>query len=177
MSSKPGGVSFLAMSRIASGCLEMKTILVAMCGSLWGVTRRLRQRDGRRHADLVADHARGVPLARRVLDEPRVTRPKHVLRSVAQADLELSGENDHELTPRRRVPVEELAGGPLAERDLARGEPLQPVRLRLELDLLDVRLLIHARVHTKCPHRTLRVDYRGDASIAVLPGDSSTRQS
>src|SRR5439155_21521519 len=58
-----------------------------------------------------------------------------------------------------------------------RGEAPQPGRPPLELDLLDVRLLIHARVHTKCPHRTLRVDYRGDASIAVLPGDSSTRQS
>src|SRR6266436_8215014 len=149
------------MSRIASGCLGMKTILVAMSGSFCGLTRRLRQWNGRRHADLVAENARRVSLARRVLDESRVARAEHVLRAVAKADLELSGENDHELAARGRMPVEELAGGPLAERDLARGEPLQPVRLRLELDPFDVRLLIRARVHPKCAHRALHVDYRG----------------
>src|SRR3989442_14856378 len=76
------------MSRIASGCLGMKTILVAMSGSFCGLTRRLRQWNGRRHADLVAENARRVSLARRVLDESRVARAEHVLRAVAKADLE-----------------------------------------------------------------------------------------
>src|SRR5215510_2449239 len=155
------------MSRIASGCLGMKTILVAISGSFGGLTRRSGQRDGRRHTDLVADDARGVPLARRVLDEPRVARSKHVLGAVAQADLELSGENDHELTARRRVPVEKLPGGPLAERDLAGGEPLEPVGLRFELDPLDVRLLVGARVHSKCPHRILPIS---QAAVARTGG-------
>src|SRR4029453_6855718 len=105
------------MSRIASGCLGMKTILVAMAGSFCGVTRRLRQRNGRRYADLAAEDARRVALARRVLDEPRVTRAEYMLRSVAEADLELSGQNDDELAAWRGMPVEELAGRPLPERD------------------------------------------------------------
>src|SRR5215831_21399359 len=145
------------MSRIASGCLGMKTILVAISGSFGGLTRRSGQRDGGRHTDLVADDARGVPLARRVLDEPRVSRSKHVLRAVAQADLELSGENDHELTPRRRMPVEKLAGRPLAKRYLARRKTLEPVGLRLEIDLLDVTLLIRSRIHPKRPHCILLI--------------------
>src|SRR2546428_115427 len=159
-SSKPGGVSNFAMSRIASGCLGMKTILVAMSGSFCGLTRRLRQRNGRRHADLVAENARRVSLARRVLDESRVARAEHVLRAVAKADLELSGENDHELAARGRMPVEELAGGPLPKRDLTRGEPLQPVGLGLEVDRLDVRLLVRARVQPECPHCALHSQSR-----------------
>src|SRR5437899_7406323 len=143
------------MSRIAAGCLGRKTILVAMSAPFAGVTRRLRQRNGRRHADLVAEDACGVSVAGRVLDEASVTRAEYVLRAVAQADLELPGEDDHELTARRGVPVEKLPGGPLAKRDLARGKPLQPIGLRLEVDRLDVRLLIRARVQPKCPHRIL----------------------
>src|SRR5437660_3152522 len=144
------------MSRIAAGCLGMETILVAMSAPFAGVTRRLRQRNGRGHADLVAGDGRGVSLARRVLDEAGVPRAEYVLRAVAQTDLELPGEDDHELTARRGVPVEELPSGPLAKRDLARGKPLEPIGLRLEVDRLDVRLLIRARVQPKCPHRSLR---------------------
>src|SRR6185369_16328478 len=109
-----------------------------------------------------------MPLARGVFDESRVARSKHVLRAVTQADLELSRKDDHELTPRRRMPVEELAGRPLAEGDLARGQPLQPVRFRLELDLLDVRLLIGARVHPKCSHRFLPVRTRTVGMLAQI---------
>ena len=109
----------------------MKTILVAMSGSFCGLTRRLRQWDGRGHADLGAEDARRVPLARRVLDESGVARPEDVLGAVAEADLELPGKNDDELAARRRVPIEELAHRPLAERDLRRREPLQPVRRRV----------------------------------------------
>src|SRR5512145_1880081 len=144
------------MSRIASGCLGMKTILVAMAGSFCGLTRRLRQRNGRRHADLVAENARRVTFARRVLDEPRVARAEDVLRAVAEADLELSGQNDDELAARRGMPVEELADRPLPKRDLAGRKPLEPVGLRLELDRLDVRLLVRARVQPVCPHHALR---------------------
>ena len=38
----------------------------------------------------VPDDARGVPLARRVLDEPRVAQAVDLLRAVAEADLELA---------------------------------------------------------------------------------------
>src|SRR5262249_49678922 len=107
------------------------------------------------HADLGAEHARGVPLARRVLDEPGITGTEHVLRAIAQADLELTRENDHKLPAGGRVPVQELAGRPFSERDLARGETFQPVGLRLEIDLLDVGLLIGARVQPECRHHVL----------------------
>src|SRR5262249_44274914 len=107
------------------------------------------------HADLGAEHARGVPLARRVLDEPGITGTEHVLRAIAQADLELARENDRKLPAGGRVPVQELAGRPFSERDLARGETFQPVGLRLEIDLLDVGLLIGARGQPECPHHGL----------------------
>src|SRR5262245_42288374 len=55
------------------------------------------------------------------------------------------------------MPVQELTGRPFSERDLARGETFQPVGLRLEIDLLDVGLLIGARVQPECPHRILLV--------------------
>src|SRR5438876_1164598 len=93
--------------------------------------RRLGQGHGRRHADLITENARGVPLARRVLDESGVTRSEHVLRAVAQTDFELPGENDDELAAGGRMPVEEPARRPLPERDLIRRKALQPVGLRL----------------------------------------------
>ena len=137
----------------------------------------LRERDRRRQAGLVAVDSRGVPLARRVLDESGVARPEDVLGAVAEADLELPGENDDELAARRRVPVEELAYRPLAERDLICRKPLQPVGLGLELDPLDVRLLVGTRVQPECAHRALpffigsprRGQNRRDASIEADP--------
>src|SRR6267143_3698452 len=117
--------------------------------------RRLGQGHGRRHADLTTEDARGVPLARRVLDESGVTRSEHVLRAVAQTDLELPGENDDELAAGGRMPVEELARRPLPERDLIRRKALQPVGLRLELDVLDVRLPVSACVEPERAHRVL----------------------
>src|SRR5205814_5039704 len=117
----------------------------------------LWERDGRGHVRLGAEDARGVSLARRVLDESGVARPEDVLGAVTEADLELPGQNDDELAPRRRVPVEELPDRPFAERDLSGREPLEPVRLRLEVDLLDVRLLVGAGVQTERPHESIPV--------------------
>src|SRR5436309_11915578 len=101
------------MSRIASGCLGMKTILVAMSGSfcrleeaITPVERSPSRRSGCRERA-------SCGLAGRVLDESRVARAEHVLGPVAQTDLELPGENDDELAARRGVPVDELAHGPL----------------------------------------------------------------
>src|SRR6266508_4108236 len=165
------------MSRIASGCLGMKTILVAMSGSFCGLTRRLHSFPTRRSSDLVAENARRVALAGRVLNESRVARAEDVLGPVAQTDLELPGKNDDELAARRGVPVDELAHRPLAERDLIRRKPLQPVGLGLELDLLDVCLLVGARIQPECAHRALpfflgpprRGRNRRDASIEADP--------
>src|SRR5712691_2648947 len=98
---------------------------------------KLRERDRRRHAGSVAEDARRMPPARRVLDQPGVARAEDVLSAVAQADLELAGEHDDELAARGRVPVEVLADRPLAETDLRRREPLRPVRCPAEVDRLD----------------------------------------
>src|SRR5213593_2927522 len=92
---------------------------------------KLRERDRRRHAGVSAEDPRGVPPARRVLDQPGVARAEEVLSAVAQADLELAGEDDDELAARGRVPVEVLA------------------------DRLDARLAVGARVEPKRSHRGL----------------------
>src|SRR5947209_7539944 len=110
------------MSRITSGWRGANRILVAM------LTSRLRQRDRRRHANLVAEDSRGVALARRVLDQPGVAGAEDVLGAVAQADLELAGEDDDELAAWGRMPVEVLAERPLAEQDLRRCEALRPLQ-------------------------------------------------
>src|SRR2546426_584689 len=147
-SSKPGGVSVRAMSRLASGWRGPNRILVALLTSL------LSQRDRRRHANLVAQDSRGVALARRVLDQPGVAGAEDVLGAVAQADLELAGEDDDELAAWGRMPVEVLAERPLAERDLRRRQALRPLRHAPEVDRLDARLPIGARVESKRSHRS-----------------------
>src|SRR2546422_622404 len=134
------------MSRITSGWRGANRILVAMLTSL------LRQRDRRRHANLATQDSRGVALARRVLDQPRVAGTEDVLPAVAQADLELAGEDDDELTPRGRMPVEVLADRPLAERDLRRRQTLRPLRRPGQVDRLDARLPVRARVESERLH-------------------------
>src|SRR2546421_13074647 len=116
---------------------------------------RLRERDRRRDAGSVAEDARGWPPARRVLDQPGVARAEDVLSAVAQADLELAGEDDDELSARGRVPVEVLADRPLAEADLRRRQPLRPLRCPAEVDRLDARLPVGPRVEPECSHRGL----------------------
>src|SRR5438093_3704856 len=147
--SKPGGVSERAISMTTGSCLGANRIF-ATCLALPGVRRLrkllLRQRNGRGQARLAAEHARGMALAGRVLHQPRVTGPEDLLAAVAAADLELTGEDDDELPPRRRVPVEEPVLGPDTERDLRRLQSLEPVSLLLDVDRLDVRLAIGARV-------------------------------
>src|ERR1041384_5301052 len=68
---------------------------------------KLRERNRRRDHRLVTDHARRVALPRGVLHEPRVTGTEHLLRAVAETDLELTRHDDDELAARRRMPVEE----------------------------------------------------------------------
>src|SRR2546430_16209539 len=61
-----------------------------------------------------------------------------VLGAVAQADLELAGEDDDELATWGWMPVGVLAERPLAERDLRRRQALRPLRRPAEVDRLDV---------------------------------------
>src|SRR5256712_4814016 len=149
------------MSRITSGWRGANRILVAMLTSL------LRQRDRRRHAGLVAQDSRGVALARRVLDQPGVAGAEDVLGAVAQADLELAGEDDDELAAWGRMPVEVLAERPLAERDLRRRQALRPLRHAPEVDRLDARLPIGARVESKRSHRSPPVPVAGTDGIGA----------
>jgi hypothetical protein len=117
----------------------------------------LRERDRRRHAGLVAVHPRGVALARRVLDEAGVARTEDLLGAVAEADLELAGQDDDELPPRRRMPVDEAPDRILAEGDLRRGEPLDPVGMLAEIDRLEVRLPVTAGIKAKGTPRRLLI--------------------
>src|SRR2546425_11832497 len=98
------------MSRITSGWRGAKRILAAMPGSL-----RLRERDRGRDAGSVAEDARGVPAARRVLDQPGVARAEDELPAVAQADLELAAEHADDLAAHGRAPIEGPADRPRVE--------------------------------------------------------------
>src|SRR2546425_8960669 len=109
---------------------------------------RLGERDRDRDAGSVAEDARGVPPACRVLDQPGVARAEDALSAVAQADLELAGEHDDELAARGRVPVEVLADRPLAETDLRRRQPLRPLPCPAEVDQLEARRPVLTRGET-----------------------------
>src|SRR5216683_219437 len=67
------------------------------------------QRYRRRDARLIADHARGMALAGQVFCQVDVAGPEAMDCAVAEADLHLTGQGDHELTPWRRMPIEEVA--------------------------------------------------------------------
>src|SRR5215813_1333955 len=147
-SSKPGGVRAGRSPRRRRAAWERK-------GS-WSPWRSplslLLERNGRRHARHVAVHLRRMALARGVLHEARVTRPKDVLRSVAQTNLELAGQDDHELPPRGGVPVLEVPRRALPERDLRGGQSLGPVGALGEGDRLNVRLTVGAGVEAEQGH-------------------------
>src|SRR5712664_3429160 len=143
-SSKPAGVSERAISSTASDCLGANRILVAMA---------IAPREGwYGEARLAAVHAGGVALAGDVLDQAGVARTEQVLRAVAQPDLELAREDDHELAPGRGMPVDEVADRALAERDLGGREPLGPGRRAGEIDRFDVGLAVAAGVEPECLH-------------------------
>src|SRR5204863_9017212 len=149
----------LAMVTITSGCLGANRIFLAMCP----LRLLLDERNGGGHDRDLADDPRGVALAGRVLDQPCVAGAEHVLGAVAQADLELPLQDDHELPARRRVPVEEAADRPHAERDLRGRQSLEPVGLLVDVDRLDAPLPVGAGVEPERSHGALPV--ARDASI------------
>src|SRR5438128_7771720 len=140
-----------ARSTISSALVGANRILLAMLSSLLSMLR-LCQRDRRGHAALVAEDARGVTLARGVLDQARVAGAEDMLGPVAQPDLELAGEDDHELSARRRVPVDVATDRPVAERDLGRGQAGRPLLGLGQIDRLDVRLPVGPRVESVRSH-------------------------
>src|SRR5688500_15563253 len=101
---------------MCGGCVGQNRILLAI-GTLSSCLL-LGERNGGGDAGLGPDLARGVALPRGVLHEPRIAGTEQVLAAVAAADLELAGEDDHELASRGRMPIVEPAHVPLAERDL-----------------------------------------------------------
>src|SRR5262245_22237949 len=117
--SKPGGASSRTICMMLSGCLGENRILGGIVISSGLGASLLSERDRGGHYRHLAHHARGMTLPGGVLDQARVAGTEHVLRAVAEPDLELAGQDDHELSPRRRVPVEESSHRPHAERDLA----------------------------------------------------------
>src|SRR5438046_5129800 len=149
----------LAMVTITSGCLGANRIFLAMCP----LRLLLGERNGGGHDRDLADDPRGVALAGRVLDQPRVAGAEHVLGAVAEPDLELPLQDDHELPPRRGVPVEEAAHRPHAERDLRGRQPLEPVGFLVDVDRLDAPLPVGAGVEPERSHGVLPV--ARDASI------------
>src|SRR5262245_52737852 len=143
--------SFASSRAVARPMPRPPPVTIATCPLSSMVT--LPPRSGERHGGGEprhgAVHPCGVALARRVLDQARVAGAEDVLRAVAEPDLELAAQDDDELPPRRRMPVDEPTHGILAEADLRRRQPLHPVRVLAEVDRLDVRLPVGARVESK----------------------------
>src|SRR4026208_210527 len=137
------------MSSTASDCFGANRILVAMA-------LLLRERDSGGQTRYAAVDAGGMSLAGGVLDQPRVAGAEEVLGAVAQPDLELAREDDHELPERRGMPVDEVADRALPKRNLGGREPLGPRRGSLEIDRLDVGLPVGAGVEPECLHDSPR---------------------
>src|SRR5215813_7031318 len=162
-SSKPGGVRAGRSPRRRRPAWERK-------GS-WSPWRSplslLLERNGGRHARHVAVHLGRMALARGVLDQTSVTRAENVLGAVAQPDLELAGEDDHELPPRCRVPVLEVPRRALPEGDLRGGEALGPIGSLGEGNWLDVGLAVVAGVESEQGHGDPpRVGVKNDGIVA-----------
>src|SRR5262245_27596185 len=169
------------MSMMACGCLGARRILAGIGSS----PSLLRERNGRGQAGLIAHRARGVSLAGGVLHQAGVAGAEDVLGAIAEPDLQLAGEDDDELPARRGMPVERPAHRPLAERDLGGRQPLLPVRHLAELDRLDVRMPVAARVESERPHRCLLISWSltggmlaqtAAAQVAPRPRAGAARQ-
>src|SRR5574341_1095242 len=72
-------------------------------------------------AGLVSHHAGDMSAAREVVRQHDIARAEAFLRAVADLDLGAAGKGDHVLTPRRRMPVLNLAGRADAEQDALSG--------------------------------------------------------
>jgi len=96
-------------------------------------------------AQLPVDGLGEVTLARGVLDEDDLAGPDDAALAVARRDLDPRVEVDDVLPPGRRVPVEVVGGGDLAEDDPRGGQALgELARARLlcplDVDVPEVRL-------------------------------------
>src|SRR5688500_9062075 len=150
-SSKPAGVICLAMVRMTPGWLGANRILraiVVLCLGLGG-------RNGGGGDGLVVGDTGGVAVARGVVGQARGAGAEHGLGAVAQPDLELARQDDHELPPRRRVPFAYPPPRPHAKPDLPRRQSLNPVAFLLDVDRLDAALAIRARVQPERSHGSL----------------------
>src|SRR4026208_2033188 len=161
------------MSSTASDCFGANRILVAMA-------LLLRERDSGGQTRCPAVDAGGMARAGGVLDQPRVAGAEEVLGAIAQPDLELAREDDHELPARRGMPVDEVADRALPKRNLGGREPLGPRRGSLEIDRLDVGLPVGAGVEPEClydsPRRGGLWRERGDYSTGGAWRDRGGRR-
>ena len=83
-------------------------------------------------------------------------RGRRVLGAVAEADLQLAGQDDDKLAARGRVPVGEAAGRGFAEADGGRCLGALPIRRLVQFDSLNVGLAVIARVKSEGSHRVPR---------------------
>src|SRR2546425_6355380 len=110
------------------------------------------QRDGNRQSRLIADHARRVAFAREVFGQSHVTGTVAMHGAVAQADLDFAGQGDDELPARRVVPVGEVAGLRRAEHDALGRLHGRQLRVRGEIQLVDVGLAVFPGIEPNHVH-------------------------
>ena len=92
---------------------------------------------------------------------------------VAQTNLELAGQDDHELPPRGGVPVLKVSRRALPERNLRGGQTLGPVGALGEGNRLDVGLAVGAGVEAEQGHDDpprVGVKNERDSSTRPAPG-------
>src|ERR1041385_3927989 len=91
-----------------------------------------------RVAHLAGHGLRQVTLAVGVLDQEHLARADQALLAVARGDLDARVEIDDVLPPRRRMPVEIIVAGGLAEDDAGCGKALRQLAAGPLLDPLDL---------------------------------------
>ncbi len=87
-----------------------RPIRPAISGPGYSEADRLCQRDCRGYHRAGADIPRRMPLPRRILDQPCVTRPEAPRRAIAETDFQLARDHDYVLTPWRRMPIQKSSG-------------------------------------------------------------------
>src|SRR5262249_61548718 len=97
-------------------------------------------------AGLPARGAGRVPLALKVFRRGPGPRPVAMVGAAAEADLAFARQRDHELPARRVVPIREVAGLGRPEHDALGVLQCRELRVRGEVELLDVSLAILAGV-------------------------------
>jgi hypothetical protein len=100
----------------------------------------------------VAECACGVTTTGGILHQARITGPESPERPIAEADFQLSREDNHPLPTRGRMPIDELLGRELLQPNARCCLDLPELRMVLWLQLVDVGFTISTGIQPIYPH-------------------------